>query len=296
MKRLGVITNPTSGNGAGLIQGQIAISELAAKTQVLDLTGASMAESQANARKAIADGKIDVLVVAGGDGMVHTGVNVCAETNIPLGLIACGTGNDAARTLNLPIQDAKAAAQLILQNLENPKRVDLIRAESTTGKFWSFGIISAGFDALVNQRANSLKWPKGPSRYKLAMLVELASFKPIHFNATVDGQVREFDAMLCAVANSPQYGGGMLVAPDAKVDDGWLELFVVHKISRPELIKVFPKVYTGEHITHPAVEIIRAKQITISAGNNPAYSDGEPVGHSPIRTEVAPKSLLVFAN
>lgn len=295
MKRLGVITNPASGNGAGKHEGEVAIRELQRGAEVIELTGSSMLDSANKARAAIADFLIDGLVVVGGDGMVHTGVNLCANSGIPLGIIAAGTGNDAARTLGLPLQDAEAGARIVLNNLTSPREVDLLECESSTGKFWSFGTVSAGFDALVNQRANQWKWPKGPSRYQLAMLAELASFRPIHFDAVIDGVERKFDAMLCAVVNSPQFGGGMKIVPSARIDDGFLELFIVHKISRPELIRVFPRVYTGEHITHPAVEIIKAKEVSISSGSNPAYSDGEPVGFSPIKAKIASKALRVFA-
>lgn len=295
MKRLGVITNPSSGNGAGKLQGEVAISELQRGAEVIELTGNSMQHSAENAKQAMEDCLIDGLVVVGGDGMVHAGVNACAQTGIPLGIIAAGTGNDAARTLGLPLQDAEAGARVVLNNLNQPRSVDLLKCESSTGKFWSFGTVSAGFDALVNQRANLWNWPKGPSRYQLAMLAELASFKPIHYNALIDGEKREFDAMLCAVVNSPQFGGGMQIVPSAKIDDGYLELFIVHKISRPELIRVFPRVYTGEHVSHPAVEIIRAKKVSLVAGKNPAFSDGEPVGFSPISAQIAPGALRVYA-
>ena len=86
-----------------------------------------------------------------------------------------------------------------------------------------------------------------------------------------------------------------MIAPEAKIDDGWLDLFIVHKISRPDLIRIFPKVYTGAHVSHPAVEIIRAKSITLDSGLMPAFSDGEPVGHAPISVTVEPGALLVLA-
>ena len=196
MKRLGVIINPASGNGAGKIEGDIAIAELQRESEVLDLTGSSMKDSENIARAAIADQVLDGLVVVGGDGMVHLGVNLCAEAGIPLGIIAAGTGNDAARSLGLPIGDAIAGARVVLNNLRQPRTVDLVCASSATQKFFFFGTVAIDFSSLVNQRANSWKWPKGPSRYQLAMVAELASFKPIHYRAEIDGVSREFEAML----------------------------------------------------------------------------------------------------
>lgn len=295
MKRIGLIVNPTAGNGQGRIDGSVANKQLAKHAEIIDLSGASRTEAEANGTRAIKEHLIDGLVVVGGDGTVNLGVNLCAQTDVPLGIIPSGTGNDAARSLDLVVGDAEAAACQVISSLDNPRIVDLVKAQTSNQSFWYFCTISAGFDALVNQTANRWKWPKGPSRYKLAMLAELAKFKPIHYRAVIDGVSREFDAMLCSVNNSKAFGGGMLVTPDAKVDDGWLDVFIVHKISRLELIKVFPKVYTGEHVSHPAVEIIRAKKVSIESGNMPAYSDGEARGYSPISAEIAPQALRVFA-
>ena len=296
MLRLGLLINPSSGNGAGKIEGQKVLSELQRESEVIDLSGNSLEQSAAKARQAITDQLIDGLVVVGGDGMSHLGVNLCAETGIPLGIVAAGTGNDAARALGLPIGDAIAGARVILNNLNQPRSVDIVRASSSTGDFWYFGSMSVDFAALVNQRANTWKWPKGPSRYKFAMVAELASFKPVKYHATIDGVEKEFEAMLCSVGNSPFFGGGMKVAPHAKIDDGQLELFIVNKISRLELLKVFPRVYTGDHITHPAVEFISAKKVTLrSSIHLPAFSDGEPVGFVPVTAEVAPGALQVYA-
>ena len=148
----------------------------------------------------------------------------------------------------------------------------------------------------MNRRANQWKYPKGPSRYTLAMLYELIGFSPIQYRVKIDGVERDIDGMLCAVSNGPSFGGGMLVAPNASVDDGKLDLFVVHRISKPELIKVFPKVFTGEHVSHPAVEIIRCESVTLLGESVPVYADGEAAGLLPLTVSVAPKSLRVLAN
>lgn len=296
MKRLGVIINPTAGNGAGRVEGEKAIAELQRESEVLDLTGNSRAESEANARNAIDNLLLDGLVVVGGDGMTHMGINLCAEADLPLGIVAAGTGNDAARALGLPIGDAVAGARVVLNNLRQPRAVDLVKATSSRGEFWFFGSLSVDFVALVNQRANSWKWPKGPSRYKWAMIAELASFKPVQYRAVIDGVEKNFEAMLCSIGNSPFFGGGMKVAPMSKIDDGYLDIFIVNKISRLELLKVFPKVYTGEHVTHPAVEFIRAKQVSLSAAKQmPAFSDGEAAGFAPVTARIVPGALKVYA-
>ena len=294
--RLGLIINPSSGRGKGAARGQLVLETLEAQGQeFINLSGASMDEANANARHAINDGQIEGLVVVGGDGIAHLGVNVSCDTGIPLGIIAAGTGNDLARSIGMPEGDVVAGTLAVLEKLDSSRKVDAIKAHSSTGPFWFFGTASAGFDALCNQRANQMSWPKGQRRYDIAMVLELAKFKPIHYEATIDGEHRSFDAMLCAVANGPAFGGGMLIAPDAKVDDGYLDLFIVHAMSRLELLKVFPKVYTGGHVTHPAVEFVRAKSVKLSSGNMPVYSDGEARGHSPLTATVVPGALSVFA-
>jgi diacylglycerol kinase (ATP) len=294
--RLGVIINPSSERGKGAARGQLVLATLEARGQVfVNLSGSSMDEANANARHAINDGLIDGLMVVGGDGMAHLGVNIACDTGISLGIVAAGTGNDLARSLGMPEGDVVAGTHAVLDRLESPRRVDVIKAHTSTGAFWFFGTASAGFDALCNQRANQMSWPKGQRRYDIAMVLELAKFKPIHYEATIDGEHRSFDAMLCAVANGPAFGGGMMIAPDAKIDDGYLDLFIVHAMSRVELLKVFPKVYTGGHVSHPAVEFVRAKSVKLSSGNMPVYSDGEARGHSPLTATVVAGGLSVFA-
>ena len=293
---LGLIINPSSGRGKGAARGKQVVEVLNSRGQAfLDLSGNTMDEANANARQAIKAGQIDGLLVVGGDGIAHLGVNIACDTGIGLGIVAAGTGNDLARSLGLPENDVVAGAHAVLDRLNQPRKVDAIKAHTSTGQFWFFGTASAGFDALCNQRANQMNWPKGQRRYDLAMVLELAKFNPIQYEAIIDDQHHKFDAMLCAVANGPAFGGGMLIAPEARVDDGYLDLFIVHAMSRLELLKVFPKVYTGAHVSHPSVEILRAKSVKLTAAQMPVYSDGESHGHAPLTATVVAGALSVFA-
>ena len=159
----------------------------------------------------------------------------------------------------------------------------------------SLGTVSAGFDALVNRRANLMRYPKGASRYPVAMVAELASFRGIKYRATVDGVEREIEAMLCAVANSPAFGGGMKISPQSDITDGELEVFILHEVSRPKLLKIFPTVYAGEHVKYPEVEIFRAKSVRISNDSFPMTCDGELVGEAPFTVDVHPGGLQVYS-
>ena len=296
MATLGIVINPTSGRGRGKADGAAAKVEFAKHgVDLVDLSADSFQAASANAKKAIQEKTIEGLIVVGGDGMFHLAVNATANTDFPVGLIAAGTGNDSARALKLPIHDVVAGVKHIVDRLEQTRVVDLIESQSDSKKFYSFGAVSAGFDALVNKRANLWTWIKGPVKYRLAMYRELAAFKPISYRAVIDGEERIFEANLCTVSNCPSYGGGLYITPEASVDDGSLDLFILNSISRMELIKLFPTVYEGKHVTHPAVEIIRAKEVTLHSPGMPAYSDGEHVGESPVTCTVAPKALRVFA-
>lgn len=296
MSTLGLIVNPSSGKGAGKLAGvQLEAALSAAGVDYLNLSGEDLASARANGKAAIESGAITGLIVLGGDGMMHLGVNLCVGTKVPLLVVGAGTGNDSARELGMPIKDPSASVAHLKEFLNKPRAVDVVKVTNASGEYHYFGSVSAGFDAIVNARANKWSWPKGSMRYPLALFRELPVFSPIHYKITVDGVSREIDAMLIAVANATAYGGGMLIAPEAKINDGLLDLFIVHKISRLKLVRLFPKVYSGSHVTDPAVEFVRCKEVTLEAQGLPAFADGEPVGQSPLTAKVLPASLLVYA-
>lgn len=296
MTSLGIVINPTSGRGKGKVLGEQAKQEFAKhKIKLLDLSAHSFAAAMESAKVALSKKNISGLIVVGGDGMFHLAVNAVAGTGLPVGLVAAGTGNDSARALGLPIHDVPMGVKKIVDSISKPKVVDLISTDSKGKTFYSFGAVSAGFDALVNKRANTWNWIKGPVKYRIAMYRELMAFKPIPYRLVIDGVERVLEANLCTVANAPSYGGGLLITPEAQVNDGKIDLFILNSISRMELIKIFPTVYEGKHVTHPAVEIIRAKSVEIHSAGMPAYSDGEHVGESPVICKVLPGALKVFA-
>jgi diacylglycerol kinase (ATP) len=296
MTTFGIVINPTSGRGKGKGFGEQALAEFAKHAiEIIDLSAESFVAAAKNAKEAVEKKLIDGLVVVGGDGMFHLGVNAVVKSNIPVGLIAAGTGNDSARALGLPIHNVVEGVAALVAKIGKARKVDLIESKSNDRTFYSFGAVSAGFDALCNARANKWKWITGPIKYRFAMYRELAAFKPIPYRAVVDGVERVFEAILCTVSNSPSYGGGLLITPEAKVDDGKLDLFILNAISRLELIKIFPTVYYGGHVGHPAVEIMRVESIELHSPGMPAYSDGEHVGAAPVTCVVAPRSLNVLA-
>jgi diacylglycerol kinase (ATP) len=238
-----------------------------------------------------------VLVVVGGDGMVHLGAQLAREKNVPLGLIPAGTGNDLARHLGLPLGSIPLATQHLLRALEGaPQRIDLGVATSRQGVEYPFAcVFSAGFDALVNERANRLRVVRGRHRYTLALLIELAQLRPMTYTLTIDGVQEIGSYLLVAVANSQSFGGGMKVTPDASLVDGQLDVFTLDPLSRWAFLRIYPRVFRGLHVTDPRVHIRQARTIQVASEGVVAYADGERLEALPLEVTVEKSRLLVYA-
>ncbi|HEY5230335.1 MAG TPA: YegS/Rv2252/BmrU family lipid kinase [Galbitalea sp.] len=296
-KRLVVAINPSARFGANKGVGSTMVDRLRALGHdVVDLVEPSYKELIASAKREIAK-KPDALIVVGGDGMVNLGVNLVAGTGVPLGLIPAGTGNDMARVLGIPHENQEGALDVLIEALNHPARViDAGIVTDAKGETRWFGcMLSAGFDSIVNERANSWRHPKGASRYTLAMLRELVTLKPIQYKITYDGESFESGGMMMSVGNGVSLGGGMKVTPTAILDDGLLDILVVGPLTRIQFLRIFPKVFAGTHIEDPRVRIIKAKKIRIEADDVVAYTDGERFAALPIDIEVRPGALRVFA-
>lgn len=295
-RRLLVAVNPAASFGRNHTVGPAVVDRLVhAGYEVSMLREANFELLRRETESAFEQGT-DGLVVVGGDGMVSLGVNLVAQTGVPLGIVAAGTGNDVARGLGLPYDDPAAATDALVAALERPTRtIDAGRIRHGTLSTWYACVVSTGFDAIVNERANRMTRPRGPSRYTLALVRELATFRPRTYTITIDGVRREQRAMLVSVANNSSFGGGMQIVPHADLSDGLLDVVIVHPLSRAGLLAVFPKVFRGEHVDHPAVEFVQASRITIDADDVVAYADGERIGALPIDIEVVPGALSVFA-
>jgi diacylglycerol kinase (ATP) len=298
--RLVVAINPTASFGKGKHVGPAVVSTLRGLGhEVTSLTEPNFEELVASGRKAVAS-KPDAFIVVGGDGMVSLGTNLVARTKVPLGIVPSGTGNDMARGLGIPVGNTEAAIEALVEALGRPARAidaGLIQHTGDAGEAkqtWFACVLSAGFDAIVNERANSMRNPKGPSRYLVALAIELAKLKPIEYTLTLDGVKTVTKAALISVGNNISIGGGMKVTPDAKVDDGLLDVLVVQPLSRIAFLRVFPRVFKGTHVTDPRVKIHRVTRVSIDADAVVAYADGERVGTLPIDIEVVPAALRVL--
>lgn len=300
MRTLAVAINPTASFGRGREVGPQVVAMLRGQGLVVhELIAPSLDVLRAEAAARLAAG-VDALVVVGGDGMVNLGVELAAGTGIPLGIIPSGTGNDMARGLGIALDDPEAAVQGMLAALDRgPRVIDAARIDYGTGP--SAGsrrfacVLSAGFDAIVNERANRMRRPRGRSRYTIALLVELARLRPIDYRLVVDGVEHRERALLVSVGNNTSLGGGMKVTPAALLDDGLLDVMLVRPLSRLEFLRIFPRVFAGTHVTDPRVVTMRGRRIRIEAEGIVAYADGERIAPLPIDVEVEPGALLVLA-
>jgi diacylglycerol kinase (ATP) len=292
-RTVAILLNPVSGKGATGRRGPELLQSFARRgVEARLLMGESADHALELARRAVADG-IDALVAAGGDGTINTALQAVACTDTPLGIVPLGTGNDNARLLGLPRKDPDEAVDVVCRF--RPRAVDVASVTTADGAMRYFlGVLSAGFDSLVTERANQMTWPKGDARYILAMLAELRTFAPCDFTITIDGQVLQDRGMLAAVGNGVSYGGGMRVCEGAVIDDGLLQVTWLHESSKLHFVTTFPKVFKGTHIADPGVTQHSGRRIRIEAPGQLAYADGDRMGELPIDIEVHPGGLRVL--
>jgi diacylglycerol kinase (ATP) len=328
LKRIVVSINPNASFGRGRAVGPAVVTTLRGLghevTSLIEPDFAQLLE----ATRAALDGKPDALVVVGGDGMVNLGVTALQGTGIPLGIVPSGTGNDMARGLGIPVGDTEAAVETLVASLHRaPRVIDAAvvrfgpglaqtRAQTRTqteaqaqaqahavaptdppgtGSARFACILSAGFDALVTERANTMRHPRGRSRYTIALLIELLRLRPIEYTLTLDGVVHRERALLVAVANNAMFGGGMKVAPNALLDDGLFDVVLVRPLGRLAFLRIYPRVFAGTHLTDSRVVVHRAASVRIEAEGVVAYADGERIAPLPVDIDMDAGSLRVLA-
>ncbi len=300
-KRIVVAINPNAAFGRGRDIGPAVVTTLRGLGhQVTSLIEPDFAQLLDTTRVALRT-KPDALVVVGGDGMINLGVTALHASRIPLGVVPSGTGNDMARGLGIAVDDTEAAIEALAEALGKPARVidagviNWTTAEGATRQTRFACILSAGFDALVNERANRMARPRGRSRYTIALLIELARLRPIEYTLTLDGVVHRERALLVAVANNLSFGGGMKVAPDARLDDGLFDVVLVRPLGRLAFLRIYPRVFAGTHVTDPRVVVHRAASVRVEADGVVAYADGERIAPLPVDIEMDAGSLRVLA-
>ncbi|MCX6444456.1 MAG: diacylglycerol kinase family protein [Actinobacteria bacterium] len=283
-----VAINPSAGHGKGAGFGERVLSYLHAKQIAYQVFSASTASNLRRDIESFLEGnEIDGIISVGGDGLAHLILQIALPRNIPFAIVPAGTGNDIVRSLGFSLTDIEGYLKRVTST--KPSVIDLGNVDSE----WFAGILSTGFDSVVNERANSFSWPRGPQRYNVSIALELPKFTPLEYQITTDTKSFTTKAMLIAIGNGRSYGGGMLVCPHASMNDGLFDVMILEPVSKVEFLKVFPKVFSGSHITHPAVKTFRTQKITLSA-DAIAYADGERIGPAPISAECVSSVALTW--
>lgn len=283
-----VLVNPSAGGGRarGLLpQLEAALNDLGLEYRVVITTGVEHGCEEA--RAAAASGEVPV--VMSGDGLVGQVGGVLAGGEVPLGVIPGGRGNDFARVMGIPTE-ITASARLLASG--RTREVDV--GEVNGRRFLC--IASCGFDAEANRIANEARFVKGNLVYAYAALRALVAWRPARFDLVLDGERHEVRGYSVAAANSKAYGGGMFLAPDARLDDGLLDVVSVGEVGKLRYLANLPKVFKGAHLGHEEVSVRRAAEVRIAADRALAvYADGDHIADLPATIRVLPGALNVIS-
>ncbi|KUI15033.1 diacylglycerol kinase [Mycolicibacterium acapulense] len=295
--RVTMLTNPASGHGSAPHAAERAVAQFHRRgMDVVAIAGTSAEHARKLVEGALERG-MDALVVVGGDGIISLALQVLAQTDIPLGIIPAGTGNDHAREFDIPTRDPEAAADVVVDGVTGgvARTIDLGRIRGADGTDKWFGtVMAAGFDSLVTDRTNRMRWPHGRMRYNLAMVAELSKLRLLPFRLSFDGEEVRTELTLAAFGNTRSYGGGMRICPGADPTDGLLDVTMVASASRTRLIRLFPTVFKGTHVDLDEVSTARAKTITVDSPGINAYADGEYMCPLPVEVSAVPGALKIL--
>lgn len=253
-----------------------------------------------HARELVASTRLsdyDGLVAAGGDGTVFEVLNGLYEhpkpERIPMGLLPMGTGNAFSRELHLEEDSLGAAIDLIHRG--RTRQVDVGYVQSADQSFYFVNIVSMGFAVDAGLTAQKMK-VLGKAAYTLATLWQVLKLKSYPLEMELDGKVITSDNVFVTISNSRFTGTHFLIAPDAEIDDGQLDVTFLEKLPRSRLLKLFPTIYSGRHVEYPEISTCKATQINIRSPEGLLLGpDGEFYGHSPFKVSCIPGDLTIFS-
>jgi YegS/Rv2252/BmrU family lipid kinase len=283
-----LIVNPNAGGGrAGRLAPEVVRTLAALGLRVRAEATTSLEHARALARAARDAGELAAAM--GGDGLTSAVAGELRGTDAVLGIVPGGRGNDFARKLGIP-RDARGACRLLADG--SPRAVDVALA---AGRPY-LGILSAGLDSDVQAIADATRLPLGRFVYAYGAVRALARWRPARWRVAIDGESRTFTGYSVAVANSGVFGGGMWLAPDARVDDGRLDVVLLGDRPRLAYLRALPKVFRGAHVHEPHLELLRGREVTVEADRPfTAYADGDPIAPLPVTVGVAHRALRVVA-
>jgi YegS/Rv2252/BmrU family lipid kinase len=286
-RRFALLVNPASAGGK-------ALKALPAVHETLDRLGAphrtittrSSEHAAEEAAKAAAAG--ETVAALSGDGTLRPLAGALKGTGAALAIIPCGRGNDMARVLEIPTDPAEAA-QTAVEGVE--RLIDVGAVDGTP----FVGIASFGFDSDANRIANDAKLIRGTAVYLYAALRALAAWKPAAFTLTIDGERHEYSGYSIAIGNSKAYGGGMMVLPQAELDDGRLDVLVSKDAPKLTFLRGVFQTFKAAHVDSPHAEFLRGEVVEV-ASDRPfvIYADGDPIGATPATVRVEPRCLRVI--
>ena len=282
-----LIVNPQAGGGraaAALPVIETALTRLGLRFHTEPTTSLEHAEELARAAVA-AD---ETVAALSGDGLIGKLAGELAGTGGVLAVLPGGRGNDLARALEIP-QDPEGATQVLATG-----RIRELDLGEVDGRPY-IGIASCGFDSDANRIANEAPAALGNLVYAYGALRALAAWKPARFDLVVDGRELSFSGYSVAVANSPRYGGGMQLAPNAELDDGLFDVVMSGRASKRRALIGLPKVFDGTHLDLPHVRVERAREVRVAADRPfTVYADGDPIGELPATLRVRPRAVRVL--
>ncbi|MCL1907579.1 MAG: diacylglycerol kinase family lipid kinase [Propionibacteriaceae bacterium] len=298
-----LVVNPTAGRGRALKILPKVLNELLRglpEGSLKVLQAKSYPEAQSFCREAIVSAQKhpatrDCLVVMGGDGIMHLGINAAGGTEVPLGMIPAGTGNDLCRSVGIPLDPVKAAHVITGGHTMKMDLTSVVGQLAHGGTQRYVGtVVATGYDARVGVRGGQMSKMWGSLAYAVAALVELRKFEPVNYRLHIDGVERALPAMFVAVANGGFYGGGMHVAPTASVTDGLLEVTIAHPVSKMTLLRLLPAMFNGSFVSDPAIERFQAKEVIVDGDRLVGLADGEALGQPPLGVRIEPEAMTVF--
>jgi YegS/Rv2252/BmrU family lipid kinase len=286
--RLSLIANPAAGGGRtgrALDGVQRTLQRLGVEHHVERTQ--SLIHAQELATAAVAVG--ETAVAFGGDGLIGAVAEAVRHGDGLLGVLPGGRGNDFARTLGIPLEPDAACEILVAGAV---RKVDLGMAGSRT----FIGIASCGFDSDANRIANETRVVRGSLVYAYGAIRALVRWRPASFEVTIDGAApRRVTGYTVAAANSKAYGGGMLLAPDASLEDGMLDVVIVEDVPKLRFLRLLPTVFKGTHVRQPNVHVARGNAVGISADRPfTMYADGDPIAELPVTVRVLPAAVRVI--
>ena len=288
--RIIILLNPTAKRGQARRLFKSALKVFRQHNVQFDIRESQSSQHLMELARGAREEKPDLIVSAGGDGTHHYVINGLHKSEVPLGLLPLGTGNDFAKGVGMPMDPHAAAAALLNGHV---REIDLARVGAAL-----YGCIAGvGFDSIVTRYANEhARWLSGSLAYTWSLLCCMGKYRPQQLEIIADGESFSGEVLFAVVGNNSSYGGGIRLAPRARLDDGILDICIVPYMSRLELLSWVPRAYRGEHLNHPRIKYLQARQITLRpASRMELFGDGEFLQELPATIEVVPRALRVIA-